>query len=89
MSGTKVAPTLWAVALDLHIGITVPHDLHLIALLSQNSKFLVLAGRSFLLVSEAQTAAIGSLEDRQGSLVSDLKERIGTLSATSAPQKIA
>ena len=33
------------------------------------------------LVSEAQTAAIGSLEDRQGSLVSDLKERIGTLSA--------
>jgi hypothetical protein len=33
------------------------------------------------LVSEAQTAAIGSLEDRQGSLVSDLKERIGSLSA--------
>ena len=32
------------------------------------------------LVSEAQTSAIGDLEDRQGSLVGDLKERIGSLS---------
>jgi hypothetical protein len=32
------------------------------------------------LVSEAQTSAIGDLEDRQGSLVGDLKKRIGSLS---------
>ena len=32
------------------------------------------------LVSEAQTSAIGDLEDRQGSLVGDLQERIGSLS---------
>ena len=31
------------------------------------------------LVAEAQTKALGSLEDRQGSIISDLKERIGTL----------
>jgi polyhydroxyalkanoate synthesis regulator phasin len=32
------------------------------------------------LVREAQTAAIGDLSDRQGSLISDLKTRIGSLS---------
>ncbi len=32
------------------------------------------------LVREAQTAAIGDLTDRQGSLIGDLQSRIGTLS---------
>ena len=68
VSGTKAAPTIRAVTLDLHIGITVPHDLYLITFFGKHCKLFVLAGRSFLLVvagerltSVDESARLGSL----------------------------
>ena len=68
MSGAKAAPTIRAVTLDFHIGITVPHDLYLITFFGKHCKLFVLAGRSFLLVltgegltSIDESARFGSL----------------------------
>ena len=68
VSGTKVAPTLWVVALDLHIRITITHDLHLIAFFGKHCELFVLARRSFLLIVAGERLTSIDESARFGSL---------------------